>query len=550
MSRLLTVEGLEVGFGSDAADDRVVHGISFTVDRGEAVAIVGESGSGKSVTARSLVGLAGAGAHVHARRLELDGDDLLAYREGRWRTVRGRRVGLVLQDALVSFDPVRTVGAELDDVLVRHAPAPRARRRERAAALLREAGIPDPEARLDQLPHELSGGLRQRALIASALAGDPDLIVADEPTTALDVTVQAQVLALLRRLVDDGRSLLLISHDLAAVAGVADRILVMKDGAIVEQGPARQVLTDPQHPYTRALLAAVPSGASRGRRLAGGERSRYASRIGRAWRSDRAPEVVVEARGLVRTFAGRDGSVRRAVDDVSFELHRGETLGIVGESGSGKSTVARLLLGLDRPDAGRVAVDGRAWSDLSRSERRALRRRVQAVSQDALGTFDPRHDVGRILAEALRATDDGERPSARDMRARSVELLELVGLGEQHLARHPLRLSGGQRQRVAIARALAPRPDVLVCDEPVSALDVSVQAQVLDLLADVREATGVASVFISHDLGVVHHVADRVLVLKDGRAVEAGDADAVFHRPQHAYTRELLAAVPRVDVPV
>jgi peptide/nickel transport system ATP-binding protein len=549
MSRLLTVEGLEVGFGSAAADDRVVHGISFTVDRGEAVAIVGESGSGKSVTARSLVGLAGAGAHVHAARLELDGADLLGYRERQWRTVRGRRVGLVLQDALVSFDPVRTVGAELDDVLVRHAPAPRPRRRERAAELLREAGISDPGVRLDQLPHELSGGLRQRALIASALAGDPDLIVADEPTTALDVTVQAQVLGLLRRLVDGGRSLLLISHDLAAVAGVADRILVMKDGVIVEQGPARQVLGDPQHPYTRALLAAVPSGASRGRRLAGGERSQYASRLGRAWRSEHAPEVVVEAQGLVRTFAGRDGSVRRAVDDVSFELRRGETLGVVGESGSGKSTIARLLLGLDRPDAGRVAVDGRAWAELGRGERRALRRRVQAISQDALGTFDPRHDVGRILAEALRAAADGERPTAREVRARSVELLELVGLGEQHLARHPLRLSGGQRQRVAIARALAPRPDVLVCDEPVSALDVSVQAQVLDLLADVREATGVASVFISHDLGVVHHQADRVLVLKDGRVVESGDADTVFHQPQHAYTRELLAAMPRVGVP-
>jgi peptide/nickel transport system ATP-binding protein len=547
---LVTVERLHVGFGSGAAGHAVVREVSFTIGRGEAVAIVGESGSGKSVTSRALVGLAGSDGHVRASRLEFDGTDLLGYSERDWRRLRGGRIGLVLQDALVSLDPLRQVGREIEEVLRLHARLPAAERRTRVIELLTQAGVPEPAHRAGQIPNELSGGLRQRALIASALAGEPDLIIADEPTTALDVTVQAQVLRLLKDLVAKGRSLLLISHDLAVVADVADRVLVMRGGEIVEQGPVGDVLSSPQHEYTRLLIDAVPSRRARREVLARHESGSYAHRVRRDWRSspDGTAELV-RAEHVTRRFPGRDGSVRVAVDDVSFALRSGETLGIVGESGSGKSTTARLVLGLDRPDSGRVLISGQDWADRKGAQLRAARRRVQAIYQDALGTFDPRYRVEHVLAEALIArAGRSAHPDKAAIRRQSIELLELVGLGEQHLARRPLRLSGGQRQRVAIARALAPEPDVLVCDEPVSALDVSVQAQVLDVLLNVQEATGVAYLFISHDLSVVHHMADRVLVLRDGNVVEEGDADEVFLRPKRAYTQELVAALPSLPV--
>ena len=411
--------------------------------------------------------------------------------------------------------------------------------------------MPEPEHRAGQIPNELSGGLRQRALIASALAGEPDLIIADEPTTSLDVTVQAQVLSLLKDLVARGRSLLLVSHDLAVVSDVADRILVMKGGSLVEQGPVSDVLRAPRQEYTRQLLDAVPSRRPRRQALSRHGSASYAHRVRRDWReaADDARELV-RAEHVTRTFTTRDGTRRTAVDDVSFTLPAGQTLGIVGESGSGKSTTARLVLGLERPDDGRVLIGGVDWRDRTGEELRTTRRRIQAIYQDALGTFDPRHRVGQVLAEALRARGKrGADLAGADIRRESVELLELVGLGAEHLDRRPLQLSGGQRQRVAIARALAPEPDVVVCDEPVSALDVSVQAQVLDVLINVQEATGVAYLFISHDLSVVHYLADQVLVLKDGAVVERGDADRIFLRPREPYTRELVAAVPRLPVP-
>jgi peptide/nickel transport system ATP-binding protein len=535
---LVTVERLHVGFGSGAAEHAVVRDVSFTIGRGEAVAIVGESGSGKSVTSRTLVGLAGPGSHVRASRLEFDGTDLLGYSEREWRRLRGGRIGLVLQDALVSLDPLRQVGREIEEALRLHARLPAAQRRARVIELLTQAGVPEPEHRAGQIPNELSGGLRQRALIASALAGEPDLIIADEPTTALDVTVQAQVLRLLKDLVGKGRSLLLVSHDLAVVSEVADRVLVMKGGSLVEQGQVSDVLGAPRQEYTRELLDAVPSRRPRRQPLPVNGSASSGERV--------------RAEHVTRRFATRDGTTRTAVDDVSFTLRAGQTLGIVGESGSGKSTTARLVLGLDRPDAGRVLIDGVDWRDRKGDQLRTTRRRIQAIYQDALGTFDPRHRVGQVLAEAVRARGPRSRASlsGADVRRESVRLLELVGLGAEHLDRRPLQLSGGQRQRVAIARALAPEPEVIVCDEPVSALDVSVQAQVLDVLIDVQAATGVAYLFISHDLSVVHYLADQVLVLKDGAVVEQGTADDVFLRPRQAYTRELVAAVPRLPVSV
>ncbi|MFC7591476.1 dipeptide ABC transporter ATP-binding protein [Nonomuraea antimicrobica] len=487
----------------------------------------GESGSGKSVTARALLGLAGPGSSVRASAFRVSGRDALAFAPGDWRRLRGRFAGLVLQDALVSLDPLRTVGAEIAEVLAVHDVVARARRADRVLDLLDAVGVPEPELRARQHPHQLSGGLRQRALIASAIAANPELIIADEPTTALDVTVQAQILRLLAERKAAGTALLLISHDLAVVASIADRILVMKDGQIVEEGPAREVLAAPAHDYTCALLSAVPSAASRGTRLTSG-----------APRSRPAPDLsarVLAGAGLTRSYGPR-----RVNDDVSFTLHEGETLGVVGESGSGKTTLARLALGLLEPDTGQVTLHGRPWSHLRERERRPLRPRIQLISQNPLDSFDPRHTVGRLVAEPLRLP-------RTERHARVLDLLARVGLPPETAARRPRELSGGQRQRVAIARALGPRPDVLVCDEPVSALDVSIQAQVLDLLADLQAEYGTAMLFISHDLGVVHHVADRVLVMKDGRVVEEGGVGEVFTRPRHRYTRELVAAVPSME---
>ncbi|MFF5209155.1 dipeptide ABC transporter ATP-binding protein [Streptosporangium sp. NPDC000396] len=522
VTTLVAVEDLRVSFGGT----EVVRGVSLSVAPGECVAIVGESGSGKSVTARALLGLAGPGSAVRASAFHVAGRDALAFGAADWRRLRGGFAGLVLQDALVSLDPLRTVGAEIAEVLAVHDVVPRARRRDRVLELLEAVGVPDPAVRAGQYPHQLSGGLRQRVLIASAIAADPELIIADEPTTALDVTVQAQILRLLAERKAAGTALLLISHDLAVVASIADRILVMKDGRAVEEGPAGDVLAAPAHDYTRALLAAVPSTASRGTRLTTGTPL--------ARRDPNPSAQVLAGTGLTRSYGPR-----RVVDDVSFTLHEGETLGIVGESGSGKTTLARLALGLLDPDAGRVSLHQRQWSRLRESARRPLRPRIQLVSQNPLDSFDPRLTVGRLVAEPLRL------PGA-ERRERVLDLLTRVGLPPEVAARHPRELSGGQRQRVAIARALGPRPDVLVCDEPVSALDVSVQAQVLDLLADIQAEYGTALLFISHDLGVVHHLADRVLVMKDGRVVEEGDVGEVFSRPRHPYTQTLVASVPRL----
>ncbi|MEZ0075980.1 dipeptide ABC transporter ATP-binding protein [Planotetraspora sp. GP83] len=536
---IVEVADLRVSFG----EVRAVRGVSLAVHPGECVAIVGESGSGKSVTARTLIGLTGDGAAVRAGSLTVAGQDASRYGERQWRAVRGTQVGYVLQDALVSLDPLRPVGREIGETLRLHRAAPRGTVTERVVELLREVGVPEPELRAGQYPHQLSGGLRQRALIASAIACHPRLLIADEPTTALDVTVQAQILRLLAARKRSGTALLLISHDLAVVAELADRVLVMKEGVVVEEGPPSEVLRAPAHPYTRALLAAIPMEHAKGTRLSvSGDAGKIAGPAPRDPREPGEPgepgEVVIRARELAKAFDGRP-----AVRGVSFELRAGETLGIVGESGSGKTTTARLVLGLLTPDAGEVEIDGRPWAGLAAAERRELRRHIQVIYQDPLSSFDPRFSVWRILDEALAV---GGEPRSR-RRDRAVELLEQVGLDATILERRPLRLSGGQRQRVAIARALAPRPRVIVCDEPVSALDVSIQAQVLDLLADLQASLGVAYLFISHHLGVIHHVSDRVLVMKDGLVVESGDVRRVFTEPRTAYTKELLAAVPRLE---
>jgi peptide/nickel transport system ATP-binding protein len=540
---LFRVEGLRVSFGTRRSRTTVVEDVSLSLSSGRSLALVGESGSGKTVTARSLLGL-NMNAHVEADRLDVLGRDARQFGERAWRRIRGGEAGYVLQDALVSLDPLRTVGAEIEEVLKVHRFGSRGARLERVLDSLDRAGVPEPDLRRRQRSGELSGGLRQRALIAQAIALRPRLLIADEPTTALDVTVQAQILDLLDQLKQDGTGVLLISHDLAVVGRVAEEIAVMQAGRVVEVGSTEQVLLDPQHPYTKRLLAAVPGAHPRGSRLSATPPTQVTARAERAPHTEARPQLdasapALEARGLMKHYRGPDGTRRRVLDRVDFTLRRGTTLGIVGESGSGKSTAARIALGLVTPDAGEVTLAGRAWAPGRERDRRALRPEIQVVHQDPLSSFDPRHTVRRIVLDAL---DAGGHPRA-DRTERAIELLDQVGLAPEFGPRVPLTLSGGQRQRVAIARALALDPQVLVLDEPVSALDVSIQAQVLDLLSDLQQQLGLSYLFISHDLGVVHHLADEVVVLKDGCVVETGPVDEVFRNPHHDYTRQLLDSI-------
>ncbi len=540
---LLTATDLRVCFGSGPLAREVVAGISFGVRPGECLAIVGQSGSGKSVTARTLIGLTGDGSQVSGR-LEFDGHDLATLTERQWRSIRGARIGFILQDALVSLDAVRPVGREIAEPLRLHHYGRAADRRARVIELLRQVGVPEPEMRSRQLPGELSGGLRQRALIATAIALDPQLLIADEPTTALDVTIQAQILGLLEESKRRGRALIVISHDLAVVSRLADRVAVMRDGLIVEQGPTAELLGHPQHPYTQSLLDAIPSAHSRGTHLSDSSGKARAPAVLSARPGGLAAQApLLVADGLVKRYKGPDGKVRTVVDKVSFELHRGETVGVVGESGSGKTTTGRIVLAVTSPDEGEVRLHGQPWTSLSEGQRRARRQHVGVVYQDPLSSFDPRWTVRRILSDALPA---GYANASRAARIR--ELLHQVGLGDDTLDRRPLLLSGGQRQRVAIARALAPEPEIIVCDEPVSALDVSIQAQVLDLFADLQDELGLSYIFISHDLGVIHHMSDRVVVMTHGRIVEQGDAEAIFRHPAHPYTQRLLASLPQLSL--
>lgn len=561
---VLEVRGLSVAF----RDGReVVRGVDLTVEPGTCVAIVGESGSGKSVTARALLGLAGDGARVRAERLVVAGADRRNAGAREWRRTRGVGAGLVLQDALVSLDPLRTIGREIGDPLRLHRRMGHAAARARAIELLELVGMPHPSLTVDRRSGELSGGMRQRALIASALALDPPLLIADEPTTALDVGVQARVLALLDEARARGTGVLLISHDLAVVSSIADTVVVLDDGAVVESGPTAQLLGAPRHPVTRALVEAVPTEVPRGTRLfardlGGGPSSASGAGVvervevrgaGSASDADAAggpgvpdasrpatrTEPVLEGRGLSKSF--RSGAARAfAVQDVSFRVDRGRTLGLVGESGSGKTTLARLALGLTKPDEGEVRLDGRPWSSLAERDRQPRRSRIGAVYQDAFGSFDPRWNVRRILRDALvagglEATD-----------AAVAGLLDQVHVPARAAAQHPLALSGGQRQRVAIARALAGSPDVLICDEPVSALDATVQARVLDLFDELQRERGLAMLFISHDLGVIRHMSDTVAVMRSGRIVEHGDAERVFRAPEHEVTAALIRDSPRL----
>jgi peptide/nickel transport system ATP-binding protein len=539
---LLHVERLRVTFPTAQGRIEAVRGISFTIEPGEILALVGQSGSGKSVTARALVGLAGARAQVDASAMTLaahDGGvvDLRRLAPPAWRAVRGRQIGFVLQDALVSLDPLRRVGREIAEPILAHGLLPRSGVAAEVKRLMARAGIPDPDIRAAQYPHELSGGLRQRVLIASALAARPRLLIADEPTTALDGTIQQQVLSVFQELARAGHGVLLITHDLAVAAQVADRIAVMQHGRIVEAGPARLVLTKPSQLYTRRLMAAVPGAATRGHWLvATGDAPARATVT-----CDQPP--LLEVNGVSVRFRRPGRNTLDALAGVSLVIRPGETLGVVGESGSGKTTLGKVVLALQPPDRGEVRFAGQPWSRLSESARRPSRARIQTIVQDPQDSFDPRYTVERIIEQPLRLRGDLGRKARRD---RIAALIDLVSLPPQLLARRPATLSGGQRQRVSIAQALAAEPDLLVCDEPVSSLEVMTQAQTLDLLVALQARLRLAMLFISHDLGVIRHVSHRIAVMEAGRIVETGTVDQVFDHPRHPSTRRLLGAVPRL----
>lgn len=558
----LEIRGLEVAYRTrDGGSYAAVRGVDLAVGAGEVVALVGESGSGKSTTAHAALHLLARGGEVTAGTIRLGGRDVGRLSEKEWQQVRGRDVGLVPQDPTVSLNPVTRVGDQVAEVLVIHGLARRKEARERAVELLRQAGIDDPEARARQYPSQLSGGMRQRVLIAIAVAARPRLVVADEPTSALDVTVQRRILDHLDGLVRDlGTAVLLITHDLGVAADRADRIVVLEQGVVVEEGTAEQVLHDPRHPYTQQLIAAAPSLAS-SRLVAGGTpeavpgdgvvpRAEASRAVGQeiavpdAAGPDTANAPVLAVRDLRKEFTLPRGSAHRtlvAVDGVSLAVGRGETYALVGESGSGKSTTARLALRLERPTAGTVEFAGEDITTARGERLRSLRRGFQVVYQSPYASLDPRFTVEQIVTEPLRAYRVGS-PSERADRARA--LVEDVALPPDVLRRGPRELSGGQRQRVAIARALALNPALVVLDEPVSALDVSVQAQILELLVRLQAEHGLAYLFISHDLAVVRQVSDHVGVMHRGRVVEQGAAEQILLDPQEEYTRELVAAIP------
>ena len=550
---LVSVRDLSVSFRLGKHEvAQAVRGVSFDVPENRAVALVGESGSGKSVSALSIVRLLPENAIVGDNSVvEYQGRNLLREPDRHLRELRGRDFTMVFQEPMSSLNPVFTVGDQIAEVMRRHLGTPRREALARAAGLLDEVGIAEPKARLGAYPHELSGGQQQRVMIAMAIACQPKLLIADEPTTALDVTVQRQILELLARLRQShAMSLLFISHDLALVGEIADEVVVMREGEVRESGPVDRIFTAPRDSYTKALLACRPRLDVRPRRLPViDDFLRDTPSPPAPPRAPRPahPELLLEAADLRKVYRLRTGLFERkeihAVRNVSFRLARGRTLGVVGESGSGKTTVGLLLMGLVQASAGTARFSGSDLLALSEREMMAFRKRIQLIFQNPYASLNPRFTVGRILTEPMKIHRIGRDEDERFERA--VALLGRVGLPADSILRYPHEFSGGQRQRIAIARCLTMQPEIVICDEAVSALDVSVQATVLNLLLDLQEEFGLTYLFISHDLAVVKYMADEILVMNDGEVVEAGDAEAIYAAPAHPYTKKLLAAIPR-----
>lgn len=572
---ILQVKDLATVFSTRSGTTRAVDKISFDVYPGEVVAIVGESGSGKSVMALSLMRL------LHAAGVTTEGSaifsspkygevDLLQLREQQLQRVRGSEISMVFQEPMSSLNPVYTCGKQVAEVLLLHTKLSKKEAKERVLQLFEQVELPDPERIYKAYPHELSGGQKQRVMIAMAMACKPALLIADEPTTALDVTVQARVLQLIDELrVQENTAVLFISHDLGVVAGIAERVLVMYQGKVVEQGKVLDIFTNPQHPYTKGLLACRPQlstppqailptisdflSESKYNDTASEPKKQMRNAGAAATSTAKAAQyqkpVLLQAQDLKvyfpiqKGFLSRTAEYVKAVDGVSFEVKHGETLALVGESGSGKTTLGRSLLRLVEPTAGRILFNGQDLTRLSLEELRKSRRHLQMVFQDPYASLNPMHTVGEAIMEPMQVHNFYKND--RERRGKAMELLDKVGLPEDSFQRYPHEFSGGQRQRISIARALALQPKCLICDEPVSSLDVSVQAQVLNLLNSLKRELQIACIFITHDLAVAKHMADRILVMNKGRIVESGTPDMLFEQPQHAYTRMLIDAIPK-----
>lgn len=528
VNAILSVRNLSIGLPKGMDRQFAVRDISFELRAGEILCIIGESGSGKSVTANTIMGLLPSTMQISGGEIDFRGSDLLKMPERQRRLLRGRSVSIIFQDPLSSLNPLMTIRDQIEEVLVAHDYGDAAKRKAKIVELLTEVGLPDPEVIQHQYPFRLSGGQRQRVMIAMALALDPDVLIADEPTTALDVTTQAQILDLIRKIQKrKGMSVMFITHDFGVVSEIADSVIVMEKGNLVEQGSAADVLVNPKHPYTQRLIAAVPHMREDDRTVAG------------------QSDIILEASKLTKTYHVGSGMFGRkrvvpALQEVSFTLKRGQTLGVVGESGSGKSSLGRVLMKLTDLDSGNIFFEEKDIAPLSEAEFRPLRPRIQMVFQDPFASLNPRHTIGMSLMVGPIA--HGQEP--KGVRKRALETLELVGLDRGAMERFPHEFSGGQRQRVGIARALMLDPEILIADEAVSALDVSIQAQILELLQKVQKDRDLAIIFITHDLRVASQICDDVLVMHRGTVVESGPPSRIFGNPANTYTRSLVAAIP------
>ena len=554
---VLSIRDLKTSFLVEGKWQQVLHGISLDVMAGETVAIVGESGSGKSVTSLSIMGLLPKGAAKVSGSIKLNGRELIGLDNSELRKLRGAEMAMIFQEPMTSLNPVFTVGRQIAEALTTHKTLSAAEVRAETIRLLEKVRIPNADQRLKAYPHEFSGGMRQRVMIAMALASSPKLLIADEPTTALDVTIQGQILDLIKTLQEEeGMSVLFITHDMGVVAEVADRTVVMYRGEAVEAGPTAQIFAKQEHPYTRALLAAVPRmGSMTGKTnpLRFGIVDRETGVAGAERSLDTPVDTgtpILRVAGLVTRFSVKGGWLGRktgavhAVEKVSFDLFKGETLSLVGESGCGKSTIGRSIMRLTDSESGEIAIEGRNVRTIGKTELNKLRQQVQMIFQDPYASLNPRMSISEALMEPFLAHGLGSRSQARD---KAAALMEQVGLSTEMLRRYPHEFSGGQRQRISIARALVLDPKVIIADESVSALDVSIKAQVVNLLLDLQEQLGLSYLFISHDMAVVERVSHRVAVMYLGEIVEIGPREAVFANPQHPYTKKLMAAVPVPD---
>lgn len=535
--KLLQVKDLRVSFITGEQEFEAVKGVSFHVNEGETVGIVGESGSGKSVTARSIMRLLPSPpSFLKGGTIEFQGKNLITQTENQMESIRGKDISMIFQDPMTSTNPTIRIGDQIAEGIIKHQGLSKKEAYLKTIELLKLVGIKNSEERYNQYPHEFSGGMRQRVMIAMALACNPSLLIADEPTTALDVTIQAQILSLMKDMQQRfGTSIILITHDLGVVAGMCDRVVVMKEGEVVEQGTTEEIFANPQHAYTKRLLNALP-------KLHEPKQPKEMPNL--------SPDLnrnvpLVEVKNISKHFDLAKGNVLKAVNDLSFQIFPGETLGLVGESGSGKSTTGRTLLQLYEPTDGEVLYKGVPVSRLTKNELKSMRRHMQMIFQDPYSSLNPRKKVLDIIGEALDVHKLS--PSREARRTRVEELLELVGLKKEHALRYPHEFSGGQRQRIGIARALAVEPQFIVCDEPLSALDVSIQKQVVDLLKDLQQRLGLTYLFIAHDLSMVKHISDRVAVMYGGKIVELAESEELYANPQHPYTKMLLDSIPIPD---